>query len=283
MRNPFLIERDRYLQIAGDRATDYRTAEPFPHIVFDDFLPPELGRQMIGEYRSPDDPRWKRFNDPLSIKLATNGAEDLEPLAQTVLQMFCSAPFLEFLERLTGIEGLIPDPWFEGGGLHQIPRGGFLKIHADFNRHRKLRLDRRINVLWYLNEDWLDEYGGRLELWDREMKHPVQKILPLFNRCVIFNTTDWAYHGHPDVLTCPEGRTRKSVALYYYTNGRPEEERSEDHSTLFQVRPEEQERMRSWKYRLQLGSSNALEQMASLAHKPAGLLRWISQKIRPRH
>ena len=54
---------------------------------------------------------------------------------------------LEFLETLTGIDGLVPDPYFAGGGLHQIVRGGFLKVHADFNWHPKLRLDRRLNML----------------------------------------------------------------------------------------------------------------------------------------
>jgi Rps23 Pro-64 3,4-dihydroxylase Tpa1-like proline 4-hydroxylase len=133
-----------------------------------------------------------------------------------------SEPFLRFLQELTGIkETLIPDPYFEGGGVHQIKRGGFLKVHVDFHRHRLLQLDRRVNVLVYLNKDWKDEYGGHFELWERDMSRCVKKIAPLFNRMAIFSTTADSWHGHPDKLNCPEGRSRQSLALYYYTNGRP--------------------------------------------------------------
>jgi Rps23 Pro-64 3,4-dihydroxylase Tpa1-like proline 4-hydroxylase len=93
-------------------------------------------------------------------------------------------------------------------------------VHADFNRHEKLNLDRRLNLLLYLNRDWKEEYGGHLQLWTRDMGRCVVKVLPVFNRCVVFSTTDFSYHGHPDPLTCPPGRTRKSIAMYYYTNGR---------------------------------------------------------------
>jgi hypothetical protein len=117
-----------------------------------------------------------------------------------------------------------------------------LKIHADFNKHPKTKLDRRLNVLVYLNEDWHEEYGGHFELWDKEMKGVKTKILPLFNRMALFSTTSNSYHGHPNPLTCPPDRTRKSLALYYYTNGRPDSEKFEgdqEHNTLFKYRAED--------------------------------------------
>ncbi|WP_162625617.1 2OG-Fe(II) oxygenase, partial [Mycolicibacterium llatzerense] len=118
--------------------------------------------------------------------------------------------------------------------------GGFLKVHADFNRHHRLNLDRRLNGLLYLNKDWEESWGGHIQLWDRDMQHCVQKSLPIFNRFLLFATTDFSYHGHPDPLTCPPHRARRSMALYYYTNGRPDEERSSsEHSTLFRARPGE--------------------------------------------
>jgi hypothetical protein len=119
----------------------------------------------------------------------------------------------------------------------RLSRGGNLEVHVDFNRHNKLKLDRRINVLIYLNKNWKEEYGGHFELWNRDMSAAGQKILPLFNRCAIFSTTSYSYHGHPTPLACPPDRTRKSMATYYYTNGRPEEEDTGDHTTLFQTRP----------------------------------------------
>jgi hypothetical protein len=110
---------------------------------------------------------------------------------------------------------------------------------ANFNKHPVTKLDRRLNVLIYLNEDWLEEYGGHFELWDKDMKESKKKILPLFNRMAIFSTTSLSYHGNPNPLTCPPGRTRKSMALYYYSNGRPEDEIIAglgEHSTIFKHR-----------------------------------------------
>jgi hypothetical protein len=115
-----------------------------------------------------------------------------------------------------------------------------LKIHADFNKNKLTNLDRRLNVLVYLNKDWDEAWGGHFELWDKEMKGAVKKILPLFNRMALFTTTDFSYHGHPEALKCPPGRSRKSLALYYYTNGRPAYEINsglENHSTIFKARP----------------------------------------------
>jgi hypothetical protein len=109
-------------------------------------------------------------------------------------------------------------------------------VHADFNKHSTYDLDRRLNLLLYLNKDWPEEYGGHLELWDRQMQKCEAKVLPIFNRVLIFGTTDFTYHGHPDPLRCPEGVTRKSLALYYFSNGRPAEEVTGGHSTIFRAR-----------------------------------------------
>jgi hypothetical protein len=147
-----------------------------------------------------------------------------------------SITFLSFLSEVTGIPNLLPDPCFDGGGLHQIVPGGKLAIHADFNKHRRYGLDRRLNLLLYLNKDWREEYGGHLELWNRDMSQCEARVLPVFNRVMVFTTTEFTYHGHPDPLRCPEGMTRKSLALYYFTNGRPSEEQSGEHSTVFRAR-----------------------------------------------
>jgi hypothetical protein len=217
----------------------YISADPFAHIVIDDFLPPDLLEPVLGEFPGPDAIDWKRFKDGTGRKLATRDEAQLGPHSLALIHHLNSSRFLRVLEALTGIEGLIPDPHLEGGGLHQIERGGYLKVHADFNRHEKLGLDRRLNLLLYLNKDWKEEYGGHLELWTPEMDRCAHKVLPVFNRCVVFSTTDYSYHGHPEPLTCPDGRSRKSIALYYYTNGRPEAEVSRSHSTLYQRRPGE--------------------------------------------
>lgn len=231
-----------YLQSLVDKyAADYQQAKPFPHIVIDDFLPPEVLDRVLDEFPKVDAIDWQKFDAAPEKKLASKSELQMGEMTRLLLYQLNSSTFLNFLEGLTGITGLIPDPHFVGGGLHQIQRGGFLKMHVDFNRHTKLNLDRRLNLLIYLNKNWKEEYGGHLELWDDQVTQCGKKILPIFNRCVIFSTTDFSYHGHPEPLTCPEGETRKSLALYYYSNGRPASEvRGTPHSTVFRARPGEE-------------------------------------------
>ncbi len=235
-----LLPLEHMSRIVKEKTQAYRTAEPFPHIVIDNFFDDTgILDKVLEEFPGKDQINWTRFNDYHEIKLASKREDQLGPFTRHLIYHLNSSFFINFLEELTGIKGLIPDPHLEGGGLHQILRGGKLGIHADFNRHVKLNLDRRLNLIIYLNKDWQEEYGGHIELWDRAMKRWVKKILPIFNRAVIFNTTDFAFHGHPEPLTCPEDRSRKSLALYYYSNGRPEEELSGAHSTLYKLRPNE--------------------------------------------
>lgn len=232
--NDVFLTRLKHLSL--ERAHEYQSNEPFPNIYFDDFLPSAAAEAALRDFPEPKQLRWTEFADKDQAKLAFDVAEKLPCAIREILYFMNSRPMLEFLEVLTGIDGIIPDPYYVGGGLHQIKRGGFLEVHADFNRHSKLKLDRRLNVLIYLNQEWREEYGGHFELWNKEMTAPVRKILPVFNRCAIFTTTSTSYHGHPTPLACPAGRTRKSIATYYYSNGRPEEEVNVSHSTLFQAR-----------------------------------------------
>lgn len=218
----------------------YNDAVPFPHAVFDRVFPDSVLDQVLGEFPSAKSPDWIRFNTDTEKKLGSKVENKLGPATLGFLHYLNSAPVVRFLEELTGIQGLIPDPYYEGGGLHQILPGGYLKVHADFNWHNRLKLHRRINLLIYLNKDWKEEYGGHLELWDTDMKTCRDKILPVFGKVVVFNTTDFAYHGHPNPLTCPEDRTRKSIALYYYSSSRPKSELSNAHWTLFKKRQGEE-------------------------------------------
>lgn len=224
--------------LAQNKHKSYQENTPFSNIYFDDFFDHDYLTEVLSEF--PDLSNYNSNNYKSNVeknKFLAEGEKFYGEKTKQLLHYLNSEPFLKFLQILTGIEEeLIPDPHYSGGGFHETKKGGLLKLHADFNKHPKTKLDRRVNVLIYLNKDWDDSYGGDFELWDKEVKNCVKKFKPIFNRIAIFSTTDFSYHGHPDPLNCPEDKSRKSIALYYYSNGRPEIEVNsglENHSTLF--------------------------------------------------
>jgi hypothetical protein len=225
----------------GERlASAYRAAEPFPHIVMDDFLPTALATEILEHF--PDE---EKAND-VNFEMGYAGLHkrqilpyDCDEFCRNCFAFFNSAPILGFLEGMTGIKGLISDPYFAGGGFHEISPGGMLGVHADFRLQTQLNLSRRLNMLIYLNPGWRTEWGGQVGLWDKTRKNEIQKIDPLFNRCVVFNTDAQSYHGHPDPLACPPDVKRRSIAIYYYTASPAIRDEIAADSTMYIPRPGE--------------------------------------------
>ena len=208
---------------------EYNQAQPFPHIVIDNFLPPSILNGVIDDFKNHNNWGWdnsnyskdhqvKKFFSPWN----NDGDATLPINTKLILNYFNSPDVISMLEKLTGIEGLIADPTLLGGGMHKIESGGKLSIHADSRKHAVTNNYRRINLLVYLNKEWNKEWGGSLQLWDKDMTTMVQDIQPLFNRVVIFNTGADTYHGHPHPLNTPNGMSRISLALYYYTKETPD-------------------------------------------------------------
>jgi Rps23 Pro-64 3,4-dihydroxylase Tpa1-like proline 4-hydroxylase len=235
--NPY---NSRALAALPTFATEFQTAHPFKHIVIDGLFESDFLQCAAEAFYPVEDSRWYQFHNAREVKLAIGDETRFPPIIRNFMRELNSKIFLEKLGALTGITGLIPDPYMIGGGMHCIPRGGKLAIHADFNKHPIMNVDRRLNLLLYLNRDWHESYGGCLELWNKSMEHCSKRVLPIFNRTVIFLTDDFSFHGHPDPLDCPQGYVRKSIAVYYYTNGRPASECSAlgVHDTLFPNTPQ---------------------------------------------
>ena len=227
----------RYLD--ETRQTELRTqflqAKPFQHLVLDDVFELELLRAVAAEY--PQARHNAHFRDAKSWqKFSCDDWEKFPPRTGELIAFLNCGTFLKFLVAVTGIEELTSDPYLFGGGMHETTPGGFLKMHTDFNFHRVLKLDRRINALLYLNDGWQPEWKGELLLAGRDMKDPVS-VEPVINRMVIFNTNDHSFHGQPDPNCFPEGNSRKSIAMYYYSQGRPRSEiRSRKFGTTWRAR-----------------------------------------------
>jgi hypothetical protein len=201
-------------------STEFNSEKPFPHFVKEGLWDIELLLSIENEFKDFDkwdgqknfaNAKWKKFcgsygNFPANTK--------------KLIDYAMSNEFVTFLEKVTGINNLVVDRTFLGGGMHNTFNGGYLDMHADFNYNENIKLYRRLNLLVYLNSDWKEEYGGYLEIEDNN-KSFHKSIAPSINTTVLFVTDDDSIHGHPVPMTLPENVSRKSIALYYYTIEKP--------------------------------------------------------------
>jgi hypothetical protein len=228
----------------------YASASPFPHIVLDGHFAADRIAKVAREVRQTlSDPSAEFYGQ--HRKGGTRDRRRMWPTTNTLIDELNSPGFVRWLSHLTGIPDLVADPSLFAGGIHQTLRGGFLKIHADFNWHAEMRLYRRVNVLLYLNEEWRDEWGGQLELWHTDMSACGASIAPTLGRMVVFSTTDDSFHGHPEPLACPAGVTRNSIAMYYYS-AEPAPGMRMSEITNYQTREGERFGVRHWLHRLRL-------------------------------
>jgi len=218
-----IFDYSKWQELLRTHKLKYQETLPYPHIVLDGFLETWAANKALTVFPKVVDKGWIHY---IHVNEKKHGLNKLELIPkfirEHIIKEFNSIRFIDYLERLTGISNLIPDTSFEGGGIHQTERSGFLNIHADFTVHpHKKNWRRRVNLLLYLNKNWEVSYNGDLELWDKEMTHCVRKIAPIFNRAVIFNTDQDSFHGVPEPLNCPDENTRKSIAIYYFTEEKP--------------------------------------------------------------
>jgi hypothetical protein len=205
--------------------TDYKKRYPFPYAVIDELFPRSVIDTVMNEI--PDIPQVNNncvisstscINDEKYEKNKSIFENDYfyGPATAALFAFIKSSHFVRFLELLSGIEDIIPDPHYRGAGIHQILPGGFTGIHADANYYEKYQLHRRINVFLYLNPNWEDSFEGHLELWDRNLKQCGSKIRPKVGRLVVFSSTDFTYYGSPHPLHT-QNRSSRSLVMYYYT------------------------------------------------------------------
>lgn len=207
--------RDR---IMGLRAA-FQRAQPFPHLVIDHLFADDLLERIAGEFDRIGFGDWVRYDTPDELKFGTRPAAALGPAAQAYFDAVHRAAFLSFLTEVTSIAGLIPDPSLKGGGLHEVPVGGRFGVHVDFAKHPVTMLDNRLVLITYLNKGWQPAWGGALQLWSSTQNRCVRAVEPIFGRTILFAHSADSLHGHPEPIAAPIGRTRRSIAAYFYSNG----------------------------------------------------------------
>jgi hypothetical protein len=244
-----IFDDDKYAALAYHNSLLYKSNKPFPHIVFDNFLPSTTAHTLSAEY-----PKVREQKSPFKYHNHQNASryflEDSRYFSDS-LKLFSMAissrSFLLFLETLTGAKALIPDPYFMGGGAMMTGAKGFLNIHIDFNWHQKLQAWRRCNVLFYLTEDWSDEYLGELELWSTDGRNKEKSIKPIFNRVVIFDTTSQSYHGQPSKINTPKDVFRNVFSAFYYSTEKNEKIDSKPHFTKYNTTDDRKNQLANFK------------------------------------
>jgi len=228
------ITHQQAKEIGASIAEDYQSKTPYHYTCVDNFLPLEILEKVREEALAQGDKAAENASGNERLKTSFN-PDRLPTYTKAVFHALNSRPFIQFLEKMSGIKGLIPDPYYQGGGIHRTNTTGFLDIHADFNHHSIMDVERRLNLLIYLNPDWKEEYGGSFEVWTDDMKEKVASFAPVMNRMCCFSTGDNTMHGNPEPVNHPDGDPRLSIALYYYTatweDGRVAQ------STVFKQRP----------------------------------------------
>lgn len=228
------FSRESMMALADQLSPVFKQAQPFPHVIIDNFFPPAVAEMIGCSFPGINDIDWK-FEGPGDSKhsgnrniekVATNDEEKFPDFIRFMMMQFQSGIFCSFLDRLTGYRHLAPDPSHHGCGLHSTGNGGRLMLHLDASRHPNKDLNQIVNVIYYCSPKWEAAWGGGLELWTSEQVKayrktqsgaPSQIVEPLFNRMVIFYTAGDSWHGHPRPVVCPDGYRRNSLALYYYT------------------------------------------------------------------
>jgi hypothetical protein len=216
--------------------------EPYKHLVIDNFLDQRLANICLRNFPPLDDLTWEHANDAdIEIKYRTTWKSEFDVPDGIVdaIRIFNSSLFLNAMSARFGIEKIVADPYFTGGGLNVTKPGGLLDVHVDGNYHDATGLNRRLNALIYMNPEWQSEWGGEFGIYDENGEQCLKKVAPIFNRLVIFDSHDKSFHGLPAPLNFPDGQTRKSIILYYYTKApRPDGQISvlEPHSALWKKR-----------------------------------------------
>ena len=193
----------------------FNEAQPCRHLALPNFLDQRLAEELHGNF-----PKIKSLNVKRK-SLNEDKSEDYHferwhPSFTKLREVVAGEEFSKWISAVTGVEGLHTTDDSLGSGVHQGKDGSYVDVHIDVNMNPEKGLWRRVNLLIYLNRFWKPEFGGDLELWNKEMTTCEVKVPCDFNRAVIFYTDENSPHGYARI-NVPEGETRKSFYTYFYT------------------------------------------------------------------
>ncbi len=217
---------------------EFQRNEPFRHVVMDRLLDPAFCERLMAEFPAFDARKAVNELGEAGRKAVVTDIARIGPACAQFDRLMRDRGFLALVGEIAGIANLVYDPEYIGGGTHENLDGQELDPHVDFNYHPNRPLHRRLNLVVFLNPEWDENWGGCLELFgdpwgDRD---GVRTVAPIANRAVLFETTEQSWHGFKR-LRLPDGVSRRSIAVYFYSVDRPFAETAPSHGTVYVPRP----------------------------------------------
>lgn len=220
-----LFEENSHLLFFGDWINNieqlsktFSTALPFEHIVIDNFLDTNYAKTLLEKFPIVDKKSWHEYMNPIEIKYAFDNISELDPEVRNYFYLLSHHKVVKMIEKLTQFEDLKVDEYLHGAGLHAHPRDGKLNVHLDYEIHPFTGMERKLNIILFLSDNWDPSWNGANELWDKNHTKCITRTHIKFNRAIIFKTTDDSWHGLPTPIQCPESIFRKSIAYYYVSD-----------------------------------------------------------------
>jgi len=207
-----------------------QAAAPFPHLVLEGLFNPALLTLTLEEFEMCE---WTEMRSGYESTRRMALGSRMGPASQLYFDIVNSGWYTRWVGAITGVPYLLTDPLLFGGGLHETRPGSSFEVHRDFDRHRHVGLRNAMVMITYLNKGWQPEWGSALELWDTRRQQCVKRVQPEFGHTLFMPHNTVSYHGHPDPLNTPDGRPRRSLTAYYYTNADAGALREDQVSSLF--------------------------------------------------
>lgn len=216
---------------------DYRSSGPIKYLIIDDFLPVELASLLCDKF--PPESELNILNARQEKKFVGVNFEKDQKIVEECIYAFQQEEILKLFSRICVIADLVGDPELYAGGISSMSKTCFLNPHID-NSHDRLRSKfRRLNLLYYVSEDWSSNDGGQLVLYPNGIKQNPIEIDSSFNRLVVMRTDNKSLHGVKQI-TSSDNR-RKCISNYYFSKSSPLN-KDYYHSTSFRGFPGERKK-----------------------------------------
>jgi len=191
--------------------------KPYSYVIIDNFFKDDIANNITSNFPKVDN-NWHKYNNPIEYKFALDNLKNMPPNISDIFNLLSTNNFIDIIKKITNIQTLEYDPYLHGAGLHSHPNNGRLHIHLDYEKHPISGKERRLNLIYFTNNDWKEEYNGDLQIWEKNMSSCAKKIYPKFNRAIIFQTNDISWHGLPEKIVCPENISRQTLAYYWVSD-----------------------------------------------------------------